>query len=41
MEKDKQDEAAFLAQKDSPNGKKTMKAFYWKLCGDAYDEQHS
>ena len=35
------DQAAFLAQKDSPNGKTTMKAYYWKICGDAYDEQHS
>ena len=41
LQKISQDQAAFLAQKDSPNGKKTMKAFYWKLCGDIYDEQHS
>ena len=41
LQKISQDQAAFLAQKDSPNGKKTMKAFYWKVCGDAYDEQHS
>ena len=41
LQKISQDQAAFLAQKDSPNGKKTMKAFYWKLCGDLYDEQHS
>ena len=34
------DQQAFLAQKDSPNGKKTMLAYYWKICGDAYDEQH-
>ena len=34
------DQQAFLAQKDSPNGKKTMKAYYWKICGDAYDEAH-
>ena len=27
----------FLAQKDAPNGKKTMKAYLWKVCGDAYD----
>ena len=25
------DQAAFAAQKDAPNGKKTMKAFLWKL----------
>ena len=41
LQKISQDQAAFLAQKDSPNGKKTMKAFYWKVCGDIYDEQHS
>ena len=32
------DQAAFMAQKDSPNGKTTMKAYLWKVCGDAYDE---
>ena len=35
------DQQAFLAQKDSPNGKKTMLAYYWLICGQAYDEQHS
>ena len=34
------DQAAFLAQKDLPTGKKTMKAYLWKVCGDAYDQQH-
>ena len=34
------DQAAFLAQKDQPNGKKTMKAYLWKVCGDAWDAQH-
>ena len=34
------DQAAFLAQKDLPGGKKTMKAYLWKVCGDAYDQQH-
>jgi hypothetical protein len=34
------DQAAFLAQRDLPDGKKTMKAYLWKVCGDAYDEQH-
>ena len=34
------DQAAFLAQKDQPDGKKTMKAYLWKVCGDAYDQQH-
>ena len=34
------DQPAFKAQKDQPGGKKTMKAYYWKVCGDAYDEAH-
>ena len=32
------DQEAFLAQKDLAGGKKTLKAYYWKICGDAYDE---
>ena len=35
------DQAAFLAQKDQPNGKKTMRAYLWRLELQAYDEQHS
>ena len=34
------DQAAFLAQKDAPDGKKTMKAYLWKVCGDQYDAEH-
>ena len=34
------DQAAFLAQKDSPLGKKTFKAYLWAVCGDAYDAEH-
>ena len=34
------DQAAFLAQRDTAGGKKTMRAYLWKVCGDAYDEQH-
>ena len=34
------DQAAFLAQKDTAGGKKTMKAWYWMVEGDAYDAQH-
>ena len=34
------DQQNFLAQKDSAEGKKTMKAYYWKICGDEYDAQH-
>ena len=32
------DQAAFAAQKDQPNGKKTMRAWYWLVCGEEYDE---
>ena len=32
------DQAAFAAQRDLPNGKKTMNAYYWKVCGEEYDE---
>jgi len=32
------DLAAFNLQKDSANGKKTMRSFIWKLESDAYDE---
>ena len=35
------DQAVFLAQRDTAGGKKTMKAYLWKVCGDAYDAQHS
>ena len=34
------DQVAFLAQKDLPNGKKTMTAYYWMVCGAEYDQQH-
>jgi hypothetical protein len=35
------DQAAFAAQKDAPNGKKTMKAFLWKLEKEVYDAEHN
>ena len=35
------DQAAFLAQRDTAGGKKTMKSYLWKVCGDAYDAQHA
>ena len=35
------DNAAFLAQKDLANGKKTMRAYLWAVCGAEYDSQHS
>ena len=31
------DQQAFIAQKDLPSGKKTMKAYYWLVCGNEYD----
>ena len=34
------DQAAFVAQKDAADGKKTMTAYLWKVCGDAYDQAH-
>ena len=35
-----QDQLNFAAQKDTAGGKKTMKAYLWKVCGDIYDAQH-
>ena len=34
------DEAAFIAQKNLPGGKKTLKAWYWMVEGQAYDQEH-
>ena len=36
-----QDQINFAAQKDTANGKKTMKAYLWKVCGDEYDAAHN
>ena len=35
------DLAAFNAQKDNSNGKKTMTAYLWYVCGQEYDAQHN
>ena len=35
-----QDQIDFMAQKDTAGGKKTMQAYLWKVCGDAYDQAH-
>ena len=35
-----EDEAAFMAQKDLAGGKKTIKAWYWMVEGQAYDQEH-
>jgi len=34
------DQQNFAAQKDQAGGKKTMKAYLWKVCGDDYDAAH-
>ena len=34
-----QDQEDFIAQKNGPYGKKTMRAYLWKVCGEAYDAQ--
>ena len=34
------DQAAFIAQKDTAGGKKTMNAYLWAVCGAEYDQQH-
>ena len=34
------DQINFAAQKDTAGGKKTMKAYLWKVCGDSYDATH-
>ena len=35
------DQAAFAAQKDQPDGVKTMKAYLWSLEKAAYDAEHN
>ena len=34
------DQAAFLAQRDTAGGKKTMRAYLWYICGQEYDAEH-
>ena len=34
------DQAAFLAQRNLAGGKRTMRAYLWKVCGDEWDAQH-
>ena len=36
-----QDQINFAAQKDQAGGKKTMRAYLWKVCGEAYDAEHN
>ena len=35
-----QDNTAFLAQRDTAGGCKTLTKYLWKVCGDAYDAEH-
>ena len=35
-----QDQMDFLAQRNNPRGIKTMKAYYWYICGQEYDQQN-
>ena len=35
-----EDEAAFMAQKNLAGGKQTLKAWYWMVEGNAYDQEH-
>ena len=35
------DQINFASQKDQPDGKKTMRAYLWKVCGEKYDSEHA
>ena len=35
-----QDNTAFLAQRDTAGGCKTLTKYLWKVCGDEYDAEH-
>ena len=35
------DQQAFLAQKDSPNGCKTMTKWYWRVCCEEWEENQN
>jgi hypothetical protein len=35
-----QDQQNFLAQKNLAGGKRTMRAYLWKICGETYDAGH-
>lgn len=40
LNKISQDQIAFKEQKDTAGGKRTMKSYLWKICGDEYDLAH-
>ena len=35
------DQQTFIAQKNEPNGAKTMKQWYWRVCGEEWDQKHA
>ena len=35
------DQINFASQKEQPGGKKTMRAYLWKICGEKYDAEHN
>ena len=35
-----QDQMDFIAQRNTPRGIKTMRAYYWHICGQEYDAQY-
>ena len=35
------DQINFASQKDQAGGKKTMRAYLWKVCGEKYDAEHN
>ena len=36
-----QDQMDFMAQRNNPGGKKTMRSYYWYICGQEWDAQHT
>ena len=40
LSKINQDQMAFIAQRDTPGGKRTMKSYLWAVCGAEYDAEH-
>ena len=40
LSKISQDQRDFIAQRNNPRGIKTMRAYYWHICGQEYDAQH-
>ena len=40
LSKISQDQRDFIAQRNNQHGIKTMRAYYWHICGNEYDAQH-